>query len=388
MKRSTRGILGTTWLRALVAALVLASPALTTRLAPNTYTGGYSRDSANVEARNSSAIAAIMGEFRTSMADMMFIKTERYIHDGIAYGLHLDLEASTQGDELLTKRQATSAAAGSPGGQDESGHVHGPDCGHDHDGHADGDEGHDSPGHVHGPDCDHDHESPESVASMGAASAPGTTGESGHDDHGSGTPTLIRSAEKDFRSFIGDLERAVKPWRPPDAPHTHTGSDELLPWYRVLTLTDPHNIRGYLIGSWWLARNKSGARIDEAISFVQEGIRNNPEAYQLHLMLGNHLRASGKGPDSRTVYRRAADLALKQRPRDIGSNPWWTRYMEEDARASVRMAVLSEKEWGRIEDALRMARKFDAAFEDGDGVLRRQIDEMTSTGLRLEAREP
>ncbi len=37
---------------------------------------------------------------------------------------------------------------------DEKGHVHGPECDHDHDhAHAATEE----PGHVHGPDCNHDH---------------------------------------------------------------------------------------------------------------------------------------------------------------------------------------------------------------------------------------
>ncbi|MET0240873.1 MAG: trigger factor, partial [Sphingobium sp.] len=37
----------------------------------------------------------------------------------------------------------------------EDGHVHGPDCGHDH---------HDHGGHVHGPDCDHDHDHADTAA--------------------------------------------------------------------------------------------------------------------------------------------------------------------------------------------------------------------------------
>ncbi len=372
--RASGGFLSASWSRGLVLALVLASPAVTTRLTPNTYRGGYSRDISNVQQRNSSAIAAIMGEFRTSMADMIFIKTERYLHNGIAYGLHLDLEASTQKGSLVSVKKEPKAK------DEHEGH-------HDHEGHDHDEHGHGEPGHVHGPDCEH---GPDPDAGAMAMSGEGGEDlEHSDDDHGDEhTPTLIRTAENDFRSFIGDLERAVKPWQSPEIAHQHTEGTELLPWYRIVTLTDPTNVRGYMIGSWWLSRQRTNESIEEAISFAREGIRNNPDAYQLHLMVGNHLRALNRGRESREAYRQAATLALKQRPRDIAANPWWTHYMEEDARAAARLAVMSEKEWGSLPEAVMLARTLIAEFEDGDGVLRRQIDEMTSAGMALDTREP
>jgi hypothetical protein len=38
----------------------------------------------DLEARNKNAFALILGEIRATAADLMFIKTERYLHSGVA----------------------------------------------------------------------------------------------------------------------------------------------------------------------------------------------------------------------------------------------------------------------------------------------------------------
>src|SRR5690606_41174555 len=91
------------------------------------------------------------------------------------------------------------------------------------------------------------------------------------DDH-TNVNAVIRTANKDFRGFIGKMERQVKPWRDPSKPHQHTAGTELLPWYRLATYSDPHNVRNYMVGAWWLKSLKTPEQEAEALRFLEEGI--------------------------------------------------------------------------------------------------------------------
>lgn len=289
--------------RILVALLFAASPALSSRLAPRDYEGGRSRSENDRERRNESSVATILGEIRTNASDLMFIKTERYLHQGVAYVPHLDADAMASTGEIKA---------------------------------AEGEH--------------HDH---------GEAEVPAT---------------IVKPAEEDFRGFIGDLERKVKPWHSRAEGDHHISGKEMLPWYRVMTLTDPHYIRGYLIGAWWLRQTDgSRERLVEAKNFISEGIEKNPDAFQLHLTVGYLLRKLGEDRAALKAFRTAADLASVQRPKE-GPKPdgLWNDYTEEDACAAVRMAVLTEKEFGDPAEALRMAELYNSRF-GGDSILTRQI---------------
>ena len=304
--------------------LFLASPGLILRLAPNTYSGGRSRDLADRELRNRSAIAIILGEIRSSMSDMMFIKTELYLHSGVAYRLNLDYDALSSKGEVTDKGKGQINA---PPKQEEAGHSH------------------------------------EEEASPGE--------EDLHFDC-TGADTVIRSRQKDFRGFIGDLHRQVKPWLDPSKPHLHTDGTELLPWYRLMTMSDPHNIRGYMIGAWWLKRFKTKPQLEEALKFLEEGIAYNPEAFQLYLMNGRVFVALGDNQEAKKSYREAAERAVKQRPPNGKTGPSWTDYNEEDALASVRLAVMTEAEYGTRKQALQLALDYHGKIGQ-DIILERQI---------------
>ncbi len=341
-------LLGSPLLKGAIAVLFLASPLVTRNLTPNDYEGGYSRDSAQLEERNSSAFAMLLGEFRTSMADMMFIKTERYLHSGVGYSSKSIVDPTAHTGEN---------ASG------DSGH-------HEHD------------GHDHGAELDPD--DPMSAPSlkftseMEAHQAIVAAGGVEALDDDAGTPTLIRDAANDFRGFIGDLERAVQPYQPAEAQHFHTDGAELLPWYRLATLTDPKNVRAYMVGAWWLSGVDGGEKTEEAIAFLDEGIRHNPRAYQLPMMKGTMLHRVDRKQESLASYTAAAELVLQVRPREPEKEPWWTEYMEDDARAAVRLAVMQERDAGDWDKALEMANRYNAIFDGGDAILGRVIEELKS----------
>lgn len=301
-----------TIMQAAAFAAFLALPALALRVDPNKYEGGWRANQEAVESRNRSAIGSVLGQLRTSMADVMFMKTELYLHNGVAFASHMNMKAMESTGEITGDNDA---------------------------------------------------------------------------------PTMIPDRDRDFRGIVGELERRVKPWQSADAPHVHTSGTELLPWYRLMTVSDPHNVRAYQIGAWWL----KGSKPDEALAFVQEGILNNPRAFQLHYIkgqiymekakrersgteaeAGGHAKTARLGYDS---FVAAAELAITERPADYDPNGpddpgrWWTHYTEEDARAAARMAILLARDFASPENGLKMARRYNEAF-GGDGLLERYIGQL------------
>ena len=273
--------------------LMAASPALLARLHPQRYEGGPGNEMARMALQNRGAIGFIMGQMRTSISDMMFMKTEIYLHAGVRYEPHIDVGALESGGNI--KNEAS--------------------------------ESHD--------DHDHDHEDEH-----GHAEAPAT---------------IIPTAEKDFRGFIGDLEREIKPWKPAGSPDVHSSGEELLPWYRMMTLADPNSIRGYSIGAWWLMKAKTEERDKEALDFLNEGVANNPDSFQLWLMKGRAHQRLNQLDDALKAYDTARKLAMKQRPSDGKESDEWTDYMEDDFRMAASGTVFLLRDQHRIDEAVKTA---------------------------------
>jgi len=305
------------WLSGLAVAGWLAA-----QVDPGRYEGGRARDEQERAQRNRSALAVMLGEFRTSASDVMFIKTERYMHGGVAF--RQGQRTAAQGAEDLYATEEEEMA------------------GHDGEEH----------GHSHG---------------------------HGDDEHGAacashGMPTVIPPAEKDFRGWVGDLYRAVKPWRDSSKPHIHTDGRELLPWFRLMTLSDPGYIQGYLAGGFWLQKQGSAMALD----FIEEGLRKNPEAFQLHLSRGllrlRQARDAEAGPveesarvlfvEARDDCLRAAELGLSQRlakvDEESGTVEDWSKYQENDLLAACRLAIILSERLGEVQTAARCRERFAA----------------------------
>ena len=287
-------------------ALFLVSPLLWSDLSPNDYSGGSSRDADAAVARNASAVGIMLGEFRTSFSDILVIKTERYLHSGVGYVAH------SQGESQGVQSQMENLDA------------HQEDVGVTHENAGDGHE----------------------------------------------AQTLIRAPGADFRGLIGELEREVKPFNDASTHAMHTDGKQILPWFRLATLSDGQHIRAYTIGAYWLGNFDR----KEAEAFLKEGLETNPEAYQLHLVLGfNYLRQTREmegdlfdpTPEQKEVlekcqasFHAAAEYALEQRPHGfVTDNKDWGHYEEDDAWAAFRMAVMTEKFYGSEEKAVELAKR-------------------------------
>jgi tetratricopeptide (TPR) repeat protein len=69
--------------------------------------------------------------------------------------------------------------------------------------------------------------------------------------------------------------------------HTHLGGGrekEILPWLKFSAELDPNRIDTYTVASYWL--RKELGKPSEAEQFLREGLRNNPQSYELLLELG------------------------------------------------------------------------------------------------------
>lgn len=286
-----------------IAAFFLLIP-LRTSLVPSARWQSDEIDDTTRERVNSSAFATILGEIRASAADLMWVKTELYMHNGVAFKGHINKDELTRTGEAPV-------------------HHHHDDMRDDRDAAAD-----------HG-----DHDEDDDCARAG---------------------TLIPEPGKDYRGFIGTLQRQVQPWQDAKAAHTHTSGDELLPWYRVLTYSNPHHWRGYMIGTWWLS--KKNTTRSQAESFIDEGVRNNPNVFQLQLMRGRILMAREAWADAIAAFKRAAELAEKARPADGKAKPpAWTESDEEDYASALRYIPLIQ--WRKLNNPAAAQKSLAAAIE-------------------------
>jgi tetratricopeptide (TPR) repeat protein len=68
--------------------------------------------------------------------------------------------------------------------------------------------------------------------------------------------------------------------------HTHLqgGKErEMLPWLRLSAELDPQKIETYTVSAYWL---RDMGKIKEAEAFLREGLRNNPDSYEIFFELG------------------------------------------------------------------------------------------------------
>lgn len=289
------------------ALLYLAMPALLPLMSKSNLVDPAQAE-AQRRARNTSAFAVMLGEFRTSLSDMLFIKTERYLDRGVGYEPHVDPRAMAS---------------------------------------AEGSDDHDSHGHDHDHDHDHDH---------------------------ADVKTLVKTADEDFRGFIGNMERQVKPWRAPDAPHEHasgTGISELLPWYRLATLSNPHDVRNYYIGAWWLKSLRTPRQRQEALDFLNEGIAANQAAYELHLMKGYVQKDMDQLDEARKSFHESARLGVARRPpggATDGAKPDWDTTNDEQLNAAIGMDVMLTRDLQTTAAALQLLSTYKQKMPDEGGL--------------------
>ncbi len=251
----------------LIVLLLVVAFSLSTRL----LTSEIQRES---DGSAKSILVMLLGDSRRLFANHFFVKADEYFHAGY-YPSMFDQAAATAkgaGTALATGAATGDAHAGEVEWMKEpadwierfsrnffpSEHIHLGGGDHDHDG--DGIQDHTAHDH----DA-HDHDG-DGVADHSAAD---------HHDHG---PT--ETAGSELR--------------------------EILPWLRIAAELDPNRIETYVTGAYWLRKRMN--RVDEAETFLREGMRANPKSYALAYELA---RIYDENRDDSKRARNLYQLALR-----------------------------------------------------------------------------
>ncbi len=107
-------------------------------------------------------------------------------------------------------------------------------------------------------------------------------------------------------------------------PTTHTHLDkpgearEILPWLKLSAELDPQKITTYVAASYWLRHDPKHA--DEAEPFLRQGLRANPDSYEILLELGKYYNENKKdAARARNVWELA--WAKWQKQQAAGKKP-------------------------------------------------------------------
>lgn len=93
---------------------------------------------------------------------------------------------------------------------------------------------------------------------------------------------------------------------------------EILPWLRLSAELDPERVDTYTVAAYWLREHLN--RVDDAESFLREGLRANPWSYEILFELGKLYNENRHNP---TLARNLWELALTrwQQMDDEGRDP-------------------------------------------------------------------
>lgn len=112
------------------------------------------------------------------------------------------------------------------------------------------------------------------------------------------------SKSEAFHGFFQKWKEAISPTL-----HAHAQGreiEEILPWLRLASQSDPHNIEIYLVASYWL--NRECGRPDLAEQALMEAIEKNPERYELYLEQGRILLGQDEYAKAQNALQNAYNL--------------------------------------------------------------------------------
>ncbi len=178
-----------------------------------------------------------------------------------------------------------------------------------------------------------------------------------------GETSVIPDATQDTRGILGDWERAVKPYFPVGG-HKHRPLRETLPLYRFMTWAEPNFVPGYVIGSFVIYASDHN-NVGEMISFLREGVKNNPTSIALPTEYGRALftKAGLTGPAEHYLL---AAVRNAQRPAR-------NEFEKDSIVDAYRWLVLLYRKEGRADLAFKWAQQGIQRFPD-DPVIAHTIE--------------
>ena len=129
--------------------------------------------------------------------------------------------------------------------------------------------------------------------------------------------------------------------------HTHLAGGnekEMLPWLKLSAELDPNRVETYTVAAFWL-RKKLG-NVVEAERFLREGLRNNPNSYEVLFSLGSlYIENLQQTNRARNVWELALRKWNEQAKQDKKPDPF------EFEQITVNLAHL-EEEQGNLKAAI------------------------------------
>ena len=98
-----------------------------------------------------------------------------------------------------------------------------------------------------------------------------------------------KDEHEDLGGFLGKptdwIDRFGRNFRITEHTHLHGEKvEEILPWLQISADLDPHRVETYTVAAYWL--RTSLGQVDDAEEFLREGMRANPDSFELPYDLG------------------------------------------------------------------------------------------------------
>lgn len=142
---------------------------------------------------------------------------------------------------------------------------------------------------------------------------------------------------------------------------------EILPWLRLAAELDPHRVDSYTVAAYWLREHLN--RVTDAEAFLREGLRANPDSYEILFELG-HLYAENNRDVSRA--RAVLELAINKWIRQEAAKPAPDTY---SYRLILGQLATLEEQAGNLDRALAHFTRLKHFSPQPDAVQKR-IDEV------------
>jgi tetratricopeptide (TPR) repeat protein len=199
------------------------------------------------------------------------------------------------------------------------------------------------------------------------------TVDSDHHDHNSqGQTDHAEEEHEKAMSFLDEprdwIERFGRRFMITTHSHLSGGKErEILPWLRLSADLDPHRIETYTVAAYWLRANLH--KSIEAEQFLREGLRANPESYEILFELG------------RLYYEDSHDVIRARNLWEMAYQRWNQQESKKEnpnffalSQITVRLANL-ERDVGRYAKAIEWLQKAKTASPDPEAI-QKQIDQL------------
>jgi hypothetical protein len=191
-----------------------------------------------------------------------------------------------------------------------------------------------------------------------------------HDDHDHDHKHGAEHHESIYGTPHDPIERLGRNFYPTLHDHLDQPGEarEIMPWLKLSAELDPQKITTYVAASYWLRKDPKHA--DEAETFLRQGLRANPDSYEILLELGKFYNDNKKEPQrARNVWELAWIKFQKQKAEGkkvdelTGSEVLGELLREARARGDVQAQI----------HYLQLLQHFEAADAKA---LQQQIDEL------------